>query len=212
MFQELLDDDITVFKAQKDHVRKFTQIIQDFLVRSTTKKKFLMHDWHTQHSSTSDVMEILNSLMGPGTDIPWSENNEFMASKLFKTIFENINLLDHNCCDGGEKDMVFFESNTTAQIVELAGRMIEHEIGNKKSAIQFSCDFTQIPETDYMLGMCSIDDFKHGFWPTLFTICHTENGCTVRNIMGRMIDLINVDLRRNIDKLLIDGAHALRFA
>ena len=141
------DVDITVFKEQKDDVPKFQKVVQDFIGRPSTKAKHLIHDWQTQDFSTSVVKEILDSVMSPGTDLPCSNTNEFMASKLFKTIFENINLLEHNFGEGGEKDIVFFESNTASQIVELAGRMSGHEIKKKKSAIQFSCDFTHIPGT-----------------------------------------------------------------
>ena len=206
------DIDTTVSKEQKDNVPKFKKVVQDFISRPATKKKYLIHDWQTQDFSTSVVKEILDSVMSPGTDLPCSNTNEFMGSKLFQTIFENINLLEHNFCDNGEKDIVFFESNTIAQIFELARRMFEHEIGKKKSAIQFSGDSTHIPGTNYVLGMCGIDDFRHRIWPTSFIICNTESGHKARKISGRMVDLINADLRGNIDKSLIDGAQALRSA
>ena len=79
------DDDITVFKEQKDNVRKFKKTCQDFISRPATKKKFLIHDWQAQHFSTSGVREILDSLMSPGTDFPCSNTNESMALKLYTT-------------------------------------------------------------------------------------------------------------------------------
>ena len=90
--------------------------------------------------------------------------------------------------------------------------MFEHEIGKKKSAIQSSGDFTHIPGTKCVLGMCDIYDFKHRTWPTSFIICNTESGHKARKIFGCMVDLINADLRGNIGKSLIDGAQALRSA
>ena len=59
--------------------------------------------------------------MSPRTDLPCSNTNEFMASKLFKTILENINLLEHNFFDRGDKDIVFFESNTIRKVKDKMG-------------------------------------------------------------------------------------------
>ena len=97
-------------------------------------------------------------------------------------------------------------------IIERAGRMFDNEIGDKKNAVQFTCDFLHIPTTSYVLGVCGVDDFNKRFWVTTSVICHTERGETALKTIGRQVDLINADIRARKDKALIDGANALKSA
>ena len=105
--------------------------------------------------------------------------------------------------------MVLFETDNITEIIEYAGKMYQHEKGDNQGAIQMSCDFTYIPGTPYMLGICGVDDFAHRFWPTSFIISHTENGDVATKVMGRMVELMNADINGHPDKVIIVEANAL---
>ena len=103
----------------------------------------------------NDTVSHITADMAQSSNIA---TNEFMSSNLFKTMTEQIKVLEHNFTSEGGKDVVFFESNKITEVVRLAGLMFE---GEDKGAIQFACDFTHIPGTDFVLGICGVDDFKH---------------------------------------------------
>ena len=105
-------------------------------------------------------------------------------------------------------DFALLEAIDAVDIIERAGRMFDNEIGDKKNAVQFTCDFLHIPTTSYVLGVCGVDDFNKRFWVTTSVLCHTERGETAERIIGRQVDLINADIRVRKDKALIDGANA----
>jgi len=192
--------------AQSTDVHQFTLAAQGFARR---KGKYFMHEYNHKPFTTNQTSEILNELMQDAPKQKWSNLNEFMGTSLFKTMTERVKVLEHNFQSDGVKDVVFFESKQAAEVVRLAGLMFE---GENKGAIQFSCDFTHIPGTDFVLGICGVDDFNHRFWPTSFIVCPTESGEMAKKVMGRMVDLINLDVNGVKDKVLIDGANALHSA
>jgi len=192
--------------AQSTDVHQFTLAAQGFARR---KGKYFMHEYNHQPFTINQTSEILNELMQDAPKQKWSSLNEFMSTSLFKTMTERVKVLEHNFQSDGVKDVVFFESKQAAEVVRLAGLMFE---GENKGAIQFSCDFTHIPGTDFVLGICGVDDFKHRFWPTSFIVCPTESGEMAKKVMGRMVELINLDVNGVPDKVLIDGANALHSA
>ena len=209
----LQDDSITCFPAQVDNPEGFADVVGTWASSKWTKEKYLKHDWQQQKFTTTEVNEIFHALKEDvnDADIP-HDKNDFMSSNLFKTMLEQVNMLEHNFNEGGGKDIVFFERQDIKEVIKMAGLMYQHEEGDKKGAIQFNCDFTHIPKTDWVLGICGIDDFAHRQWPTTFIICHTENAGTALKVMKRMVDLINADLNGSTDKALIDGAGALKAA
>ena len=207
--------DVTTFPQQEEDEVNFTKTCRNWVSNPSTIDKHFKHDYREEGFITSDTKAILDALKSQNTDEPDGTRaqdasiNDFMLSPLFKTMMEQVNVLDHNFKGGDGKDMVFFETRHIAEVVKLAGKMYPNEVGDKQGAIQISCDFTYIPGTPYMLGICGVDDFAHRFWPTSFIICHTENGVMAKKIMGRMVDLINADQNGCKDKALIDGANAL---
>ena len=204
-------DEITTFPAQNANPTKFKQVAQSWAGKKSTKNKYYTHDYQQQNFTTEETKQVLDTLLNSAVGQQWNDANEFMQSSLFKTMAEQIRVLEHNFSSEGGKDVIFFESNKIEEVVRLAGLMFPND-KDKKGAIQFSCDFTHIPGTNFVLGICGVDDFLHHFWPTSFIICPTENGESAKKIMGRMTELINADINGATDKALIDGAHALSSA
>jgi len=180
---------IATTEAQSSNVDKFIKAAQTWASRSGTKDKYFMHDYDHKSFTTKQTNEILDELMQDAASQQWSSSNEFMSTSLFKTMTGYIKVIEHNFHSDGGKDVVFFESKKAAEVVRLAGLMFE---GENKGAIQFSCDFTHIPGTDFVLGICGVDDFEHRFWPTSFIVCPTESGEMAKKVMGRMVELINL--------------------
>ena len=88
--------------------------------------------------------------------------------------------------------------------------MHEKETDKKRSAVQFSCDFTHLPGGKWQLGMVLVKDINHKGWTTPYIITPTENIEFAKKLMEVNVDLINKDLNTKCEKALIDGAHALR--
>ena len=149
---------IATTEAQSTNTHKFIKTAQVWANRKSTKDKNFMHDYKHKTFTTRETNEILDELMKDAARQQWGGTNEFMSSNLFKTMTEQIKVLEHNFTSEGGKDVVFFESNKITEVVRLAGLMFE---GEDKGAIQFACDFTHIPGTDFVLGICGVDDFKH---------------------------------------------------
>ena len=161
--------------------------------------------------SQSQLLQILELLKHSPESIPGTDNY-FVNSPLFIDMLSEISVLAHDFGDDGACDFILFTANDAKKKIDLAAKIYENEPGDKKGAVQFSCDFTHIPGGKWQFEIVLVEDVNHKGWPTSYIICPTENGDFVKMVMEVTIKLINADSNAQRDKALINGAHALKNA
>jgi len=161
--------------------------------------------------SQSQLLEILDILKNSPESIP-NTDNYFVNSPLFVDMLSELHVEAHNFDDSTGCNFILFTAKDAKKKIELAAKIYKDEPGDKKCAVQYSCDFTHLPGGEKQLGMVLAEDINHKGWPTSYIISPTENAEFAKMVMKVTVDLINADSNANRDKALIDGAHALKNA
>ena len=174
------DPKIECTQKQSSHLIDFGTHISNWFQADSTKKNYLQHYWQKNEMSKSHLLEILEILPNSPESIP-DTDNYFVNSPLFVDMLSEIRVLAHDFGNSRACNFILFMAKYAKKKIELAAKIYEKEPGDKKGAVQFSCDFTHITGGKFQLGMVLVEDANHKGWPTSYILCPTENAHFARD-------------------------------